>query len=72
VAQRLGTGVFVIRAWYEDEQFRARVSYRFVADAEAPAAAEVLTADPDEVRRHLELWLGQAATGRSPDDPGRV
>jgi hypothetical protein len=68
VAQLPTTGVFLARAWREDGQFRARISYQLITGTGVDEE-HVLTADVDEVRRHLELWLERASTVGLPDDP---
>jgi hypothetical protein len=67
VAERLTTGAFLVRAWCEDGQFRARISYRVNTGPDSASPIEVLTADPGDVRRHLELWLEATTSTGSPD-----
>ncbi|TNC25714.1 hypothetical protein [Amycolatopsis alkalitolerans] len=58
---------FLVRAWYEDGQLRARITY-LVEPGSGPHA-QVTTADPAEVHRHLAEWLH--AAGRATDDHDR-
>jgi hypothetical protein len=57
------TGIFVVRAWFEGdepEDFRARITYSL----DVTSGEEVMTTTykPDDVSRHLELWLEALAT----------
>ena len=56
--------VFLARAWLEDGQFRARISYYVGIEADPPVETRILTADPAEVRRQLAIWLEAIATAR--------
>lgn len=50
--------VFVARAWWEDGQFRARVTY--CVDIDSHEEVRFVTADPDDLRRRLDRWLDDA------------
>jgi hypothetical protein len=65
VTQRLNTAVFIVRAWWEDGQFRARISYQVDIHAEPEAETQTITADPAEVRRQLEVWLDESSKAAS-------
>jgi hypothetical protein len=52
-------GIFVVRAWYEDGQFRARI-VRLV-DVRKEPAIQIATADPGELAPHLDSWLDELA-----------
>jgi hypothetical protein len=62
VTQQPRAAVFLVRAWWEDGQFRARISYYSNIHSEPATETQIVTADPDEVRRHLALWLTEATT----------
>lgn len=61
---RTQTAVFLVRAWREEGDFRARV--RCTADVSTDPADERVTADPAEVRRLLDEWLDESA-GQGPE-----
>jgi hypothetical protein len=60
--QRPNTAVFLARAWWEDGQFRARITYYVDTHAEPAAETRIVTADPAEVRQHLAIWLDEFTT----------
>jgi hypothetical protein len=55
------TAVFLARVWWEDGQFRARVTYMVDVESDDVDQHRIVTADPAEVRRHLANWLDAAA-----------
>jgi hypothetical protein len=61
MTQRPKTAVFLARAWWEDGQFRARITYYVDIHAET----RIVTADPAEVRQHLAIWLDESTTAAS-------
>jgi hypothetical protein len=65
VTQRPDTAVFLARAWWEDGQFRARITYQVDIHAEPTAETRIVTADPAEVRRQLAIWLEEFTTPAS-------
>jgi hypothetical protein len=65
MTQRPGSAVFVVRAWWEGEQFRARLTYCVDIDAGPAAETTTVTADPAEVRRRLASWLDDVASATS-------
>jgi hypothetical protein len=65
VTQRPNTAVFLVRAWWEDGQFRARISYYVNLHSEPAAETQILTADPAEVREHLGRWLDESSPAAS-------
>jgi hypothetical protein len=65
VTQRSNTAVFIARAWWDDGQFRARISFQVDIRAEPEAETQTVTADPAEVRRQLELWLDESSKAAS-------
>jgi hypothetical protein len=62
MAQRPNTAVFLVRAWWEDGQFRARISYYVDIHADE---TRIVTDDPADVRRHLGTWLDESTTASS-------
>jgi hypothetical protein len=54
-----------VRAWWEDGQFRARITYDVDIHAEPAAETRIVTADPAEVRQHLAIWLEEFTTAAS-------
>jgi hypothetical protein len=72
VSQRPPVGIFVVRAWHEDGQFRARVTRcDDVGDTET---TETLTANTEVVVGQLNDWLTKLATpgqdgGRRDESP---
>jgi hypothetical protein len=72
VKQRPHAAVFLVRAWWENGQFRARISFYHSVQAARAEQAQVVTADPDEVREYFARWLGQARQrrGRRDQRPG--
>jgi hypothetical protein len=69
VTQQPRAAVFLVRAWWEDGQLRARISYYSNIHSESATETQIVTADPDEVRQHLALWLAEAATTARPKRP---
>jgi hypothetical protein len=63
VNRELAVGLFVVRAWYEDDQFRARVTRS--ADVGAETATQLATADINELDDYFHAWLAELA-GRAP------
>ncbi|MFC5994078.1 hypothetical protein ACFQE5_07620 [Pseudonocardia hispaniensis] len=51
---------FLVRTWWEDGRFRARITYVHDLHAESVPEVQVLTAEPDEVRRRFAAWLEDA------------
>jgi hypothetical protein len=67
-AQR--AGVFVVRAWLDEELFRARISYSRDSPSDAQPDVHLVTADPAEVYHCLAAWLrAVAAVEPAPDGP---
>jgi hypothetical protein len=65
VTQRPNTAVFLARAWWEDGQFRARITYNVDIHAEPAAETRLVTANPAEVRQQLAIWLEEFTTAAS-------
>lgn len=59
VARQPSAAVFLVRAWRDDGQFRARITISTDITAEPSTQIEVLIADPDDVGRHLATWLNE-------------
>ena len=59
MSQRPPVGIFVVRAWHEDGQFRARVTR--CDDVGATESTELLTANTEDVIGQLEEWLANLA-----------
>jgi hypothetical protein len=55
------TALLVIRAWREGGQLRARVNMS--SDIEQEPPRQQVTGSPDELRRIVDVWLAQAASG---------
>ena len=51
-------GVFLVRAWWEEDRFRARVTSCLDINADAEPQVRSITAEPPEVQRWLATWLG--------------
>ena len=51
---RTRAAVFLVRAWWEDGAFRARVTYRLDTHG---TEISIVTAASDELHRQLEAWL---------------
>jgi hypothetical protein len=66
VTQRRNPAVFLARAWWEDGQFRARITYTVDIHAKPAAETRIVTADPADVRRQLAIWLEEFTTAASP------
>lgn len=49
------SAVYLVRAWWEDGEFRARITYQ--ADLWSGAEISMVTAVPSEVRVLLDRWL---------------
>jgi hypothetical protein len=65
VTQRPGTAVFLARVWWDDGQFRARITYCVDIDAGPSAETKIVTADPAQVHRLLALWLDEFTAASS-------
>lgn len=65
---RLRPAAFLVRAWYEDRSFRARVSYFPGLDDGGQPAVQAITADPAELHDQLDAWL---ATLSQPEEETR-
>jgi len=52
-------GIFIVRAWYEDDQFRARVTCCVDVRVERPT--EITTADFGALVWHLNRWFEELA-----------
>jgi hypothetical protein len=61
--------IFVVRAWYEGDQFRARVGYS--DDVVSEPMMEFVTANPDEIINVLGNWLHQLDSRNDQSWPGR-
>lgn len=59
VTQQPTAAVFLVRAWRDDGQFRARITSSVDIMADPPAQSEILIANPDEVSGHLAMWLSE-------------
>jgi len=59
VAQRPRAALFLVRAWWEDGEFRARVTYSVEITSEVHQ--RTVTADAAEIHRILAVWLHEAA-----------
>jgi hypothetical protein len=62
VTQQPTAAVFLVRAWRDEGQFRARITTSVDIAAEQPIQTEVLTANPDDVSGHLARWLSEIST----------
>jgi hypothetical protein len=49
------TGVFLVRVWREEGQFRARVTWSL--DIESDLEMRIVTAHTADVQRRLATWL---------------
>jgi hypothetical protein len=65
VTRRPHAAVFLVRAWWEDGEFRARITYHVNIDATPPDERQIVTADPEELHQHLATWLAVAASAAS-------
>jgi hypothetical protein len=65
MAQPPNAAVFVARAWCEDGQFRARISYHVNIHSEPTEETRIVTVDPAEVRQHLAIWLDESTAAAS-------
>lgn len=52
---RVRVAIFLVRAWSEDDSFRARV--KRCTDIDVEPAVELLTASPDELGEYFAVWL---------------
>jgi hypothetical protein len=59
VSRKPAIGIFIVRAWYEDDQFRARVTKCLDVDTEPVGTLAV--ADLDELRSIFNAWLTATA-----------
>ncbi|MGH3693545.1 MAG: hypothetical protein ACRDRX_06040 [Pseudonocardiaceae bacterium] len=59
VTKQPTAAVFLVRAWRDDGQFRARITSSADITAEPPTQTEILIANPDDVGRHLATWLSE-------------
>lgn len=55
VGRQSAIAIFFVRAWQEDDQFRARVTR--CLDLRSEHREEFLTADPEELVDYLRTWL---------------
>lgn len=55
--QRPPAGVFLVRAWWEDGSFRARITCCLDINSPSEPRTGAVTAEPDEVGRLLAAWL---------------
>ena len=53
--------VFLVRAWTEDKQFRARIRCSIEILSPTHPLVEAVTADPAEVHRLLAAWIDELA-----------
>lgn len=51
---------FLVRAWWEDGNFRARISYSTDVTS-TTLETKVVTAEPETIYQHLAKWLREAA-----------
>jgi hypothetical protein len=59
VAQHLHSAAFVVRAWWEDGSFRARITYTTDIGSPQTEETQVVTANIDDVQQHLATWLAK-------------
>lgn len=59
VTQQPTAAVFLVRAWRDDGQFRARITSSVDITAASPPQTETLIANPEEVNGHLAAWLSK-------------
>ena len=57
MTQRPPVGIFLVRAWWEDGRFRARITSCLDINSTSEAQTQVVTAEPNEVSQHLAAWL---------------
>ena len=50
-------GVFVVRAWREHGNLRARIRYVHDVHERSETETTFMTADPATVQEHLTIWL---------------
>ncbi|GJF01571.1 hypothetical protein [Pseudonocardia sp. D17] len=55
------TAVFLVRVWWEDGDFRARITH----DVGDGVVTRLVTADPDEVVGELRAWLEEVCSPSS-------
>jgi hypothetical protein len=60
LTRRPHAAVFLVRAWWEDGEFRALITYHANIDATPPDERQIVTA-PEELHQHLATWLAAAA-----------
>jgi len=65
MTQRSSSAVFVARAWWEGDRFRARLTYCTDIDAGPGAETSIVTADAAEIRQLLASWLDAFTTPNS-------
>jgi hypothetical protein len=62
VARLPNTGVFLARAWREDDgAFRARITYHLNINCESDPGTQTVTDDPNQIHLLLATWLTTAA-----------
>lgn len=66
VTPRPSTAVFLVRVWWEEGGFRARITYHLDINSNTDVETRILTADPAEVRQHLATWLDESAAEAAP------
>lgn len=59
--------IFVVRAWDEQGQFRARVSRSY--DIEVEPTLEFVTANSSELLQYLEVWVRELTRGSDTGPP---
>jgi len=60
--------IFLIRAWTEDNQFRARIRCSIEIFSPTHPFVEAVTADPEDVHRLLAAWIDELAAGPPAED----
>lgn len=68
MTRHTGTAVFLVRACWEEGQFRARIRYYVDLDQGTAGETQIATAELDEVGWQLSNWLSEAASVHAPDD----
>lgn len=64
MAQQSHAATFVVRAWWEDDAFRARITYTIDIGCPQTEKTHVVTANIDEVRHHFSAWLLEMTAAR--------
>jgi hypothetical protein len=57
MTRKTQAAIFLGRVWFEDGQFRARISYSSDLLSETPAETELTTADAAELEDCFTTWL---------------